>query len=286
MKTESLTRTSFQNEHIQVCYELTHLPESKLECSGIFKDIFIENEYGLNEQVYVKDNDVIVDLGGNHGFFSVYVSTLAKNLTFYIFEPIPITFQCLLENINRHVLPQGHHVHTFQKGNGGRNMQQNFSYYPGFSTLSGLFHSQTNHNFNQAFKTMPKEIYAQIKAALEAYNIKENPEDMWHQASERKETVSCDLIPLSDVINNEKIKQIDLLKIDTQGAEVDVLKGINSEDWTKIRQVALEINMWPGLDSFDFDFFTFFEDRGYDVTMLSSKLTPWNNRLLFATRKN
>jgi acyl carrier protein len=47
---------------------------------------------------------------------------------------------------------------------------------------------------------------------------------------------------LSDVIREEGIERIDLLKIDVQHAELQVLRGIALEDWSKIKQVALEVH--------------------------------------------
>ena len=285
MTTEILAKKSFKDIHREKSYDFTHLAESSFECDVIFKEIFVNNDYRFGEYINIKDNNTIIDIGGNFGFFSVFAATFAKNLNFYIFEPIPATFCCLQNNIDRYVSPLGHKVHTFEKGIAHINTSMDLNYYPGFSSLSSLFHQPTDTTMSNAFKTLRQEVYDQVKMALEAYNIDETPESVWSQAAKKKQTISCQLLPLSEVIENEKIDCIDLLKIDTQGAEVDVINGIKEEDWPKIQQIALEINMWKGLKSIDFDFFSFFENKGYDVTMMSSKLTPWNNRLLFASRK-
>ena len=57
-----------------------------------------------------------------------------------------------------------------------------------------------------------------------------------------KNRVECRLIPLSEVIQKENINQIDLLKIDCEGAEWSVLKGINDEDWSKIKSLVIEVH--------------------------------------------
>ena len=51
-------------------------------------------------------------------------------------------------------------------------------------------------------------------------------------------------ITLSDYIKNKKVRTIDLLKIDTQGYELNVLKGIKKQDLFKIKIILLEINFW------------------------------------------
>ena len=51
-------------------------------------------------------------------------------------------------------------------------------------------------------------------------------------------------ITLSDYIKNKKVRTIDLLKIDTQGYELNVLKGIKKKDLLKIKIIILEVHFW------------------------------------------
>jgi hypothetical protein len=59
---------------------------------------------------------------------------------------------------------------------------------------------------------------------------------------QRSETVTCRLVRLSDVIREEGIGQIDLLKVDVEGAEFDALEGIDAADWPRIDQVIVEVH--------------------------------------------
>ncbi len=34
---------------------------------------------------------------------------------------------------------------------------------------------------------------------------------------------------------------MDLLKVDVEGAELDVLRGVDPQDWARIRQVVVEV---------------------------------------------
>ena len=47
---------------------------------------------------------------------------------------------------------------------------------------------------------------------------------------------------LSDIIRENQIHRIDLLKIDAEKAEMDIIKGIEAHDWPKIKQIVLEIH--------------------------------------------
>ncbi|HSU81367.1 MAG TPA: FkbM family methyltransferase, partial [Thermoanaerobaculia bacterium] len=54
------------------------------------------------------------------------------------------------------------------------------------------------------------------------------------------EVFRCPLKTLSQVIRENGIEAIDLLKIDTEKSELDVLRGIEEQDWPKIGQIVIE----------------------------------------------
>ena len=51
---------------------------------------------------------------------------------------------------------------------------------------------------------------------------------------------ACRLRRLSDVMKEQGVERIDLLKIDVERAEEEVLGGIEDEDWEKIDQIVME----------------------------------------------
>jgi len=58
----------------------------------------------------------------------------------------------------------------------------------------------------------------------------------------RSEIFDCRLRPLSEVIQEQGIERIDLLKVDVQKSELDVLSGIEAADWPKIKQIVIEVH--------------------------------------------
>ena len=54
--------------------------------------------------------------------------------------------------------------------------------------------------------------------------------------------MECNLVTLSSIIEKEQVEKIDLLKIDCEGAEWSVLKGISDEHWPKIKSVVVEVH--------------------------------------------
>ena len=58
--------------------------------------------------------------------------------------------------------------------------------------------------------------------------------------------IECTIKRLSDVIRELGVKKIDLLKIDVEGAELDVMQGIETEQWKIVRQVVAEVHDHEG----------------------------------------
>ena len=52
----------------------------------------------------------------------------------------------------------------------------------------------------------------------------------------------CQLRTLSEIIDEERVEQIDLLKIDVEKSERDVLDGLRDSDWPRVRQIAIEVH--------------------------------------------
>ena len=66
---------------------------------------------------------------------------------------------------------------------------------------------------------------------------------------------------LSDVIAEEGIERIDLLKINVEKSELDVLLGLDADDWPKIRQLVIEVDRRRNLEPIT----SLLEMHGYDV---------------------
>ena len=55
-------------------------------------------------------------------------------------------------------------------------------------------------------------------------------------------TQECRLRTVSDVLAEEGVTRVDLLKINVEKAERDVLAGIVEADWPKIRQITMQVH--------------------------------------------
>ena len=58
------------------------------------------------------------------------------------------------------------------------------------------------------------------------------------------------VVPLSSVISEYGIRRIDLLKINAEKSELDILSGITADDYSRIRQIVLEVDRREDLTQF------------------------------------
>ena len=58
----------------------------------------------------------------------------------------------------------------------------------------------------------------------------------------QKEDYLCHLRTISQLIEETRIPEIALLKIDAEGSELDILSGIRDEHWPLIRQIVMEVH--------------------------------------------
>lgn len=210
----------------------------KLTALDIYDEIYVKNDY-LRNGIQVADNDTIFDIGANIGLFSRFMAKQAKNLRIFTFEPVPIIFEVLEENLRN--LPA--EVKNYNVGLAEREGMTQIHYYPNVSADSAIIEFDWDLKVNQFLRNYEEMIVGFIPGA------KSIPE------SERKEFIEkglktmykaemlpCKLLTISDIIEENKLKTINLLKIDAENYEAQVLKGINQSDWDKIQQISMEVH--------------------------------------------
>jgi len=232
----------FENEGLltdQPRYELpngmviTYL--NKNETDFGYREIFEEQDY-LRHGITLDEGACIFDVGANIGLFTLFVSQICKDAVIYAFEPIPPVFEILRINAALY----GLNVKLFECGISSEAKSETFTYYPHVSIISGRFADFTDER--EVVKSFL--LSQQIDASQTALSSKEINELLAERL--RSERVTCQLRTISDVIREQHVKRIDLLKIDVEKSELDVLAGIQEEDWPKIKQVVVEVNNTDG----------------------------------------
>lgn len=214
----------------------------------VFKEVFEERVY-LRHGIELHDDATLVDVGGHIGLFSLYALTHHARIKVYVFEPMPRTRAALTHNLQSHA-PAGSSVKIFDHGISDRERQVEFSYYPSVPGHSTMFPNEKGDVHRTLEEQVAANPWEHNKAlAIACVLLFPLRRVLIHQAIKyffRAEKVPTRLRPLSDVIDEQQIEKIDLLKVDVEDAELDVLRGIREEHWPRIRQAVVELGADKG----------------------------------------
>ncbi len=203
---------------------------NRLETDFLYQEIFEERLY-LKHGVRINSGDCIFDVGAHIGLFSLFAGQQGEAIQIYAFEPIEQTFEMLKSNVSLYQT----NVKIFNCGLAARAESAEFTYYPGAQLLSGRYPNSVEERATvRAFLSNDKQ--------ANQINVTGADQMLDELLTERLagERVVCKLRTISDVMREQGVERIDLLKIDAQKSEWDILVGINEDDWPKIRQVTLE----------------------------------------------
>ena len=191
----------------------------------------------FNHGVALRDGDIVLDVGANVGVFALRAVTRFPNVKVYAFEPVPSIFAALDANA--------------RDFGGGRLIPLNF----GTSNAPGELRF-TYFPRSPALSTSAPEVWEQNPGVFaDAVKGAAASSDLWYARlvpgflsgliakylRGGGQEVVCPLRTLSQVIREQNIPRIDLLKVDCEGAELATLQGIEDEHWPLIRQVVAEV---------------------------------------------
>ncbi|MEK6283065.1 MAG: amino acid adenylation domain-containing protein [Acidobacteriota bacterium] len=203
--------------------EIVHL--NKNETDLLYKEIFQDQVY-LKHGITLNDGDSVFDVGANISFFTLFVHQRCRDARVYAFEPIPPIFQVLQANVNHY----GLNTTLFKCGLGQESGMATFTFYPKSSAMSGRYaDAAEDERVIRAFMSRQDDSLTEYADELMAGRLK-------------SESYDCQVRTLSEIIAEQNIAQVDLLKIDVEKSELDVLKGIKESDWEKIKQIVIEVH--------------------------------------------
>nr|WP_268879070.1 non-ribosomal peptide synthetase [Albitalea terrae] len=200
------------------------------ETEFIFQEIFVQQAY-LKYGLAIREGDCIFDVGANIGMFTLFAARQARNTRVYAFEPLPPLFDTLERNAELHGLD----AKLFRCGLAASAGHEVFSFYPHNTVISSS-------------RTTPEQAREMVKAYLRTVALDKDKDAKDELVDELLDTRldvehhECELRTLSQVIRDENVQRIDLLKIDVENAEAQVIAGIDDADWPKIRQIVVEVH--------------------------------------------
>lgn len=194
------------------CYTVT-----ERDAQSIYAEIFTKREY-LRDGDRLPDDATIVDVGANIGLFTLFMKKEFPASTVLAFEPMSGPRGALERNVALHEL-DGVTVHRV--GLGAEQQEVTFSYFASIPAISTRYPDE-----KAVHRSMLVERFGQAVA----------------DELMRTESETVTVRRLSDVLRERgDVDRVDLLKVDVEGAELDVLQGIDDEHWPRVRRAAIEV---------------------------------------------
>jgi len=184
---------------------------------------------------------VYLDVGANIGLFSLYLRDHCPTARIIAFEPMPAVFAALECNLAA-MTPPGLAVPLALGAEAG---WAEFDYFPGVAALS-----TQNHEVGKTMSAGLRRLLGGQQAGDDVQDILDKTGAAEAVADTaflddllRPETVRAQIDTLSAQMAALGVDAVDLLKIDTEGAEREVLAGLAESDWPKIRQLLVEVHL-------------------------------------------
>ena len=202
---------------------------NRSEVKMLYTEVFESMSYYSNG-IKIPKEATIIDVGANVGSFSIFANILFENPKIYAFEPLQPTFKLLEKNIALY----GGNIELFNIGISDKEEEAVFNFFPHATTLSGR--ESINGNIQEEVKRFIDNTDATNEQELTNEQVDELLDNRL-----KREKHTCKVKSLSQIIKENKINHIDLLKIDAENAELEIVNGIIEEDWNKIDQLIIEV---------------------------------------------
>jgi FkbM family methyltransferase len=207
--------------------------QNKGETDFLYKEIF-ETEMYTRHGIELPEDACIFDVGANIGLFALHASEHCPRGRVYAFEPLPPIVESLRENAQL----CDAQVRVFALGLSNQEGIAEFTYYAGNSIMSSL---STFASAEEDIEVVRKFVGNQRGVSGIGESTSKEVEALIQERM-KSEKYQCQLRRLSDVMREESVEHIDLLKVDVERAEWNVLQGIDAGDWKKIDQIVLEVH--------------------------------------------
>ncbi|MGW7352585.1 FkbM family methyltransferase [Streptomyces sp. Z26] len=229
------------------------------EVSFIYHEIFEDRTY-LRHGIKLSDTSRIVDAGANAGLFSVFVKQQFPGARVLAMEPIPPIYEALQRNLEAHGV-EG--VDARNLALGEKSEQVKFTFYPVIPGNSTRYPEQKKVGQELTVGHIGQAEVDRVMTGIEV-----------EAQVERLSTVLADWAPG---------ERIDLLKIDVEGAELDVMRGLDDEDWARVDQTVIEVQDLDGrLDTI----VALLEDKGFSVVKERAEMPEeYRYHMVYATRQ-
>lgn len=234
------------------------------ETDFLFTEIWgAESAYSARGGIIFRPGAVILDAGANIGMFSLYAASACRGSARVVsFEPIPSTHAVLAANARAAAAGEYAAVlggragqlkmEALNVGLASARADATFEHHPHFSVWSTSDAGFAEARLARITEDMPRALDSDKSACVRACFPRPLARALAALVLRGKmgktQQVPVRLVTLSSVIDERDVGPvIDLLKVDVEGAELDVLKGIRNEHWPRIQQVRTIVGFGVGV---------------------------------------
>lgn len=224
--------------------QLATLPDGRqIHCVNTYEVDFsvheIFNDDLERHGIELPADGVFLDVGANIGLFALHLLDVCPAARVFAYEPMPEAFAALEQNLLGR-------ARAFALGLGAAPGTAEFEYFPGITALSSC-HGAVSAEMARGLKRMLAGAPADAEVAdiLDKTGAAErtaaDPAFVEQLFTTCKVQAAIDT--LSHQIRQHGLERIDLLKIDTEGAEKEVLAGLDEGHWPLVRQMVVEVHL-------------------------------------------
>ena len=245
----------------------------------VYEEIYEDEPY-LREGLSVRSNDVVIDIGGNIGLWSLFILDQVPDIRLIAVEPIPQIFEALQENLTDYQPPESS-LTLLNIGLAEKERNAEFNFYPRVVSASTATPFDLDQQVTYYMEKPRKGVARLVPSGLRAWFVRHMLRWLY---SPKK--VQCRLKTLSQVIKDLQLDHIDFVKMDAENAEREVIAGIADEDWPRIRQLSIEVHTnIPGGETLMEDLTHLLQSKGFSVTAdLHSRFSEVGVHMLYAKR--
>lgn len=218
----------------------------------------------LRHGITVGEGDVVLDVGANVGVAAAFFASECKAGLVHSFEPVDPLFHLLEENLRHFPECVAHHY-----GLASAPGRAEIAFYPRAAAMSSLYAD-------------PERDRDAVLTYLLNAGITADDAEAQLRGRYEPEMLTCELRTISQVLAEESLERVDLLKIDVEKAEFDVLDGVEERDWPRIHQLVAEVHDAEGRSA---ELVAALKHRGFRVIL--EQEPEWRGtslRMLYARR--
>ena len=191
------------------------------EAEFLYHEIFVRRSYlAHGVQLPLTGSPTVIDVGANIGLFALFCARENPRCRIVAVEPAPAAFAALERNLS-HL----RHAHCVERALADSALAH------GRLTVYADAPGESSRHPRE--RTMQR---ARLREAAGSSN------SAAAAAGPAAEVVTCAVGTLSALLDERAIRRVDLLKIDCEGDELRVLRGLTAADMRRVHQVVAEVH--------------------------------------------